>query len=463
MQTFDLIVIGAGSGGLVAAELAAKLGASVALIEASDRLGGECLHTGCVPSKALIQAARTMHQVKLGRKFGVIATPTLDYAQLTSHINASRKHIEKIHDNDAYYQALGVTVVHGKAEFLNDHTIQVGTATLRAKKFIIATGSKPAIPSIPGINDGEYLTNESIFNLKQLPKSLVVIGGGPIGCELGQAFAMLGSEVTIIQSAKRILPRDEPAAAGKVAHSLKEMGVTVHADSTIQKITYGQTASVELLGEITIHAEKLLIAVGREAVLPLNLTKAGVQHDGHGITVNGRLQSSNHDVYAIGDCNGGPQFTHAAAQQATIAVQNIFFGVRRAFSADTIPWTTFTTPEVAHFGRLKSELDTANQHYQSVVADYTHIDKATTEAEDGYIEVIIGSRSTILAATVVGHNAAEIIAQIRLAKDWKSVSKTLQAYPTYASGVWLAAGNDILERFNSSYAGRLARAYRRLQ
>ncbi|MGH7195840.1 MAG: dihydrolipoyl dehydrogenase family protein [Candidatus Saccharimonadales bacterium] len=456
---YQLIVIGAGSGGLVAAELAAKLGARVALVEAENGLGGECLNSGCVPSKALIFAAREVWRAGQLQKFGLSNNAKPDFGLVRRHLKSSIATIREGHDNDNYYQKLGVDVYHGTAEFLGHKTIRAGGKTLRGRRFIIATGSAPAIPDIPGLKGGEFLTNESIFEIDNLPASLAVIGGGPIGCELGQAFAMLGSKVTILQGGDRLLERDEPEAAQILSASLRAMGVTIELNARIEKINYGAGSLSLKLKDHTIKADKLLVAAGRRARMPGGLELAGIKTNDRGIIVNARWQTNQRHIYAIGDCNGGPKFTHAAANQATLAVQHALLHKAKKFKAAKIPWTTFTTPEIAHFGQTKAQLDKRQTNYQTIRADYKNIDKAITESESGFIEILLGNSQKILAASVVGHNAGEILAQIMAAKSWTNLNHQIQAYPTYASGLQQMAAEANLQNFLSGTVGALARRY----
>jgi pyruvate/2-oxoglutarate dehydrogenase complex dihydrolipoamide dehydrogenase (E3) component len=458
--SYNLIVIGAGSGGLVAAETAAKLGARVALIESQNSLGGECLHSGCVPSKALIHAARIAWEAGHSRSLGVTASPVIDFAVVQQHMRRAIKTIEDNHDNDGFYKQLGVNVIHGTAAFSGRNTIMVGGKTLSAKRFIIATGSRPAVPDSPGLADGPYLTNESVFSLDSLPESLLVIGGGPIGCELGQAFAMLGTRVTIIQSGDRLLPRDEVAAAALLQTSLENMGVDIKLGATIKSTAYDDSSvSLTLTDGTVIRAQKLLVAAGRQANIPDNLELAGIASTRRGITVDKTLRTTNKHIYAVGDCNGGPQFTHAAGEQAGIAVQNALFGTRKSFEATTIPWTTFTTPEIAHFGPLISQLDDKKAVYQAHRLSYGDIDKAIAEGETGYIEVLADTKQRILAATVVGVTAAEILARIVTTPTLKQLSSGIQAYPTYALGVRQLALQTTLDKLLQSLPGKLAQGW----
>lgn len=461
---FDLIVIGAGSGGLTAAETAAKLGARVAMIESQPSLGGECLHSGCVPSKALIHAARAFWQSGHSQNIGVEAQPRLNFEAVMKHVNASINAIEASHDNDKFYKALGVRVVHGKAAFTSPTSIVVGGDQYTAKKFIIATGSSPAVPAIDGLQDGSFLTNESIFKLSALPESLAVIGGGPIGCELGQAFAMLGCKVTIIQSGERLLPHDEAEAAQLLLQSVESQGVTVRFNSTIEHVSYSDKAvQVVLKDAKPVYAQQLLVATGRRARLPDGLELAQVTTSKRGIVVNNRLQSSNHRIYAIGDCNGGLQFTHAAAEQGGVAVQNALIGTRKHFDSASIPWTTFTTPEIAHVGPTREQLEVSKTTYQVHRQSFEHIDKAVAESESGYVEVLTDSSDNVLACTIVGANAAEVMARINTSMKLQDLSQHVQAYPTYALGVRQMAIDSRLQTLGTSFVGRLLGRYIRFR
>jgi len=410
-KSYQLIVIGAGSGGLVAAEFGAKLGAKVALIEATPRLGGECLWNGCVPSKALIHSARAFWQSGHSQQIGVLTEPKLDFNAVMEHIQDSMHFIEHHHDNDEYFEKRGVDVFHGKAAFIDDSTVRVGEDIFHGRRIIIATGSSPAIPSIRGLETVSYLTNETIFSLKKLPKTLTVIGGGPIGCELGQAFAMLGSKVTILQSGSRLLPKDEPEVSEILLNQLKEMGIQIILNAEISAIKSTKQGVEISTKQRTIVSEELLIATGRRPNMPTGLREIGVTTNDQGIEVDKRMRTSLKTIYAVGDCNGGVQFTHAAGQ-AVVAVQNSLLGIPKTFDQSSIPWATFTTPEIAHFGATKGKLDSLKQNYQTARINFSDIDKAVTEKESGYIEILTNTRGSILSATVVGANASEVLAKL---------------------------------------------------
>lgn len=437
MKQYDLVVIGAGSGGLVAAEFSAKLGAHVLLVESKNELGGECLHSGCVPSKALIHQAR-LHWIQSH------GNPTeVNFAKVKQSVVGSIDHIQQSHDNDAYYEKFGIDVLHGKATFSSKHTISVGETRIQARRFIIATGSSAAIPNVEGLKDADFLTNESVFELDTLPDSLIIIGGGPIGCELGQAFGMLGSKVTILQSADRVLPRESPSVSATLAASLSSMQISVVTDVKIQSIyTAGGSISVSYSAggaEQSLSGSQLLIATGRKAVVPDGIETAGIKVNDHGIVVNDRMQTSNKHIYAVGDCNGGMQFTHAAAEQASIAVQNALLGLRRKFDPARVSWTTFTTPEISRLGKTHQELEKESIAHTVHTLAFKDIDKAVAERESGNIEILLDSKYKILGANVVGANSAEILSQLitirELSVPFTELARPIQTYPTYALGL----------------------------
>lgn len=457
---YDLLVIGAGSGGLTAAEFGASLGAKVALVEADERLGGECLHAGCVPSKALIHAARRFQTIR--EQLEPWEELTKDsYTKATAAIKASIDEVEADHDNDKYYETKGVTVYHSKATFSGRRTVTLADNTLLyAKRIIVATGSKPLIPAIPGLSDIDFLTNENIFNLTDLPASLIVIGGGPIGCELGQALAMFGCDVTIISQDDRLLPRDEPEASTALRESLESY-------KNVQLIFNAKITSVDNKSSTTVHyeidgtpyetaAERLLVATGRAANTDLNLEVAGVQYTDRLIVTNEKLQTSNKNVYAIGDVAGGPNFTHVAGDHAVIAAQNALLGRKKAKrDLSELSWATFTTPEIAHLGTDEASLMKAKTTFRKHLIEFKTIDKAVAEREKGLIKVLTDEKGLMLSVTIVGGPAAELMGMFALAKQQKlklsDLAGVLQAYPTYSFGVKVYAGGLSLAEFESGF------------
>lgn len=435
---YELIIIGAGSGGLTAADVATELGLSrVALIESREKLGGECLHSGCVPSKALIHAAQ---------KFGQDEFKTAD--DVWSHVRRSIKRIEDHHDNDEHYQSRGIKTFHGKAYFSDDHSVVLeGGESLTSKYFLVATGSSPYVPEINGLGTVDYRTNETVFEMSTLPESLTIIGGGNIGCELAYAFSKLGTNVTILQSGPRILPRDDDAASEAVHKNLVAMGATIVCDASITSASQEhdrKTISYTQGGKsLSVSAQELLIATGRTPNVNLSLEKASVSFDKRGgIAVNTYLQTSQSHIYAVGDCTTSPKFTHLAGSQAATAVRNMLLPLFKSKSAESgaVPRVTFTHPEIGQIGYTQSELNERKLKYEVLTLDSVDIDRAVTHSDtDGFIKVCLDSKGFILGATIVMDNASEIVGVLstmyynRL--PFQAITKSVIAYPTYANGL----------------------------
>ncbi len=444
LYDYDLIVIGGGSGGLVAARQARAFGARVALIDKS-RLGGDCLHYGCVPSKTLIHIARVAHQIRRGTARGVITTaPTIDMPVVAATIAGVIDTIS--HEEEQYVE--GVDVRFGHAVFRDAHTLDLDGTPLSAKSFIIATGSRPAPLAAPGADLG-YLTNEEVFDLRQLPASLVIVGGGPIGCELAQAFARLGSSVTLIQRGSRLLPREEPAASEAVYTALAADGVRILTNTHITalgKNEQGHTVTTrhDDQSEETIQAEQVLAAVGRiPNVEDLGLEKIGVALTPRGITVDSHQRTSIPSILAIGDVAGGLLFTHVAAAQAGYAAPNAFLPgwLARSVPLDIVPWVTFTAPEVARVGLTEDEARAKHGTAVRVIhMPWSSIDRAQAEgATAGFIKLVLGKKDVILGAHLVGDHAGEVLGEVTLAMRYgvtaNDIARTIHAYPTLTTGL----------------------------
>ncbi|MFS8865763.1 FAD-dependent oxidoreductase [Synechococcus sp. H55.9] len=434
---YDLVVIGAGAAGLVVASAAAQLQAKVLLVEASDRLGGDCLWYGCVPSKALLCVAHTVQRLRRSVAAGWVASPSpagiaVDYLKVYEHIRATQSYIANHADSPDRFRQLGVELVFGKGRFVDGRTFEVAGKRVRARAFVVATGSRPAVPPLPGLAEAGYLTNESIFDLTRLPRSVAVMGAGPVGCELGQALARLGSEVTLIASRDHILPKVDPEAAQVVQQQLAQDGIRLLTQ--VRAVRAGQEQGEKLLylkagtgsavgqlseaGEAVIRAEEILVAAGRiPNVEGLGLEAAGVRYTPQGIQVNSKLQTSNPRIYACGDVIGGPQFTHVAAYEAAVALVNaLFFPISRA-RYQVIPWAIFTEPELAQVGLTESE---ARQQYGKDVMvlkqEFAEVDRAQAEAAPlGFAKVICRRNGQILGAHLVGSQAGELIHEVVLA------------------------------------------------
>lgn len=444
---YNLVVIGAGTAGLVTAAGAAGLGAKVALIE-KHLMGGDCLNAGCVPSKALLRSARVAADVRDAGRFGVHVQdgPSVDFPAVMERMRRLRARLSP-HDSAARFAALGADVFFGEGRFVPGGRIQVGDAVLRYARAVVATGTHPIVPPIPGLQEAGYHTNETIFSLTALPRRLAVIGAGPIGCELAQAFARFGAEVWLVDRAAQVLPREDADAADAIRRALVADGVALRLNAAVKsvKAAGGDTRlAVEYDGRIdTVAVDAILLCVGRAPnVEGLGLDDAGVAHDRRlGVTVDDRLRTSNPNVYAAGDVCSRYQFTHAADALARVVIQNALFRGRAKASALTIPWCTYTDPEVAHVG--VSERDAAERGvpittYRQDLAD---VDRAVLDGEEhGFVKVHV-RRGTdrIVGATVVARHAGEMISELTLAMvgglGLKTLAKTIHPYPTQAEAV----------------------------
>jgi pyruvate/2-oxoglutarate dehydrogenase complex dihydrolipoamide dehydrogenase (E3) component len=428
---YDLVVIGGGTAGLVCAAGAAGLGARVALIERS-RLGGDCLNTGCVPSKAILRSARAVGEARSGSRVGVRAEPQVDFQAVMARMRARRADIAP-NDGAARLASLGIDVFFGAASFADRRTVAVGAATLRFSKAAIATGSRPAIPPIPGLETVPFLTNENVFDITEQPQRLAVLGGGPVGCEMAQAFARLGTRVTVIESAGQVLPHEDADAAAVIAAALSADGVDVRIGARVTAVAR-DAKGIQLRterGEAT--ADALLVATGRTPnVEDLGLGAAGIAADRDGIRVTDTLQTTNPRVYASGDVASRYQLTHVADALSRIVVQNALFPGRKRATALVIPWCTFTQPEIAHVGVTSTEADA--QQATTVTVPLDAVDRAVVDQEiDGFVR-IHHQRGRLLGATVVAPAAGELIGTIAYAMQHggslADFSATVFPYPT---------------------------------
>jgi pyruvate/2-oxoglutarate dehydrogenase complex dihydrolipoamide dehydrogenase (E3) component len=443
-ERYNLVVIGAGTAGLVTAAGAAGLGARVALIE-RERLGGDCLNAGCVPSKALLRAARAAADVRDAGRFGVEvpAGVRVNFAAVMERMRRLRAGISG-HDSAARFRELGVDVFLGDARFRGSDTVEVGGKTLRFRKAVIATGSRPARPDIPGLEAAGYLTNETVFSLTELPRRLGVIGGGPIGCELAQAFARFGSEVSLIGKHAQLLPRDDRDAAALVEAALRRDGVHLHLGRNIVAVeTQGAEKVLRLDAGGEVRVDELLVAVGRTAnVAGLNLEAVGVAYDARdGVKVNDRLRTTNRRIFAAGDVCSRFQFTHAADAMARIVLRNALFLGRAKASALVIPWCTYTDPEVAHVGLHEEEAVQQGYNLQTFVQELSQVDRAILDGEtEGFVKIHVkAGTDRILGATVVARHAGDLISELTLAMTSNlglgTLSATIHPYPTQAEAI----------------------------
>ncbi len=419
--SYNMVVIGAGPAGLVASIAAAGLGAKVALVE-RHAMGGDCLNVGCVPSKTLLAAA----------------TSGADFDTAMQRVRAVRAAIAP-HDSVARYCAAGVDVFLGAARFTGPKTVQVGDTVLRGRKFVIATGARASMPGIPGLAEAGPLTNESVFDLQQAPRRLVVLGAGPIGCELSQAFARLGVQVMLLEAAPRILPNDEPDAAALVGAALIADGVQILLATKLERVErHGDVRRLTLSDGRQLDCDALLVAAGRRRNLEdLGLEAAGVRFDPRdGIEVDAQLRTSVRHIFAAGDVCSQLQFTHSADAQARIVIRNALFFGRASTDSLIIPWCTYTKPELAHVGASRAQLEHAKTAFQALRFEFGDLDRGRTDnGADGYAEVLVAQGSDrILGATVIGKDAGEQIAPLvllmTLRKGLGSLGSLVLPYPT---------------------------------
>lgn len=442
---YHLAVIGAGTAGLVTAAGAAGLGARVALVE-RDLMGGDCLNVGCVPSKGVISSARVAASVRNARAFGVKVPDGVD-VDFSAAMQRMRRLRSRISANDAAsrFRDLGIDVYFGQARFADSSTVDVEGTRLTFKRAVIATGARAAAPPIPGLDSVDYLTNETVFSLTELPSRLGVIGAGPIGCEMAQAFARLGSDVLLVEAEHGILPREDREAADLVQKTMAQEGVRV--------LCCGKKLEIRAAEEIRLAVEshdrgydepidRLLVAVGRAPnVEDLNLESVGVEYDKKGVKVNDWMQTTNPRIYAAGDICSPYQFTHAADFMARIVIQNALFKGRKKSTALVMPWCTYTSPEIAHVGLYESEAEEKGIEVQTFLQELDDVDRAILDGEDeGFVKVHVKKGAdTIVGATVVAHHAGDLISEITLAMNnglgLKAIGNTIHPYPTQAEAI----------------------------
>lgn len=444
---YHLVVIGAGTAGLVTAAGAVGLGARVALVE-KHHMGGDCLNVGCVPSKGVLRAARASADVRDAGSFGVRVPDGVhvDFAAVMERMRRLRAGIS-VNDSVTRFQRLGVDVFLGEGRFSGPDAVAASGTTLRFRRAVIATGTRPAVPAIPGLSEAGYLTNETVFSLTELPRRLTVLGAGPIGCELAQAFARFGSQVVLIANHPRILAREDRDAVAVVEQALRHDGIDLIVNATVQSVTRqgkDKVLTVKQDAQLReLRTDAILVATGRTPnVQGLNLEAAGVTFDAkNGVQVNERLQTSNRRIFAAGDICSRFKFTHAADAMARIVIQNaLFFGRARA-SKLTIPWCTYTDPEIAHVGLYEDEAKAKGHAVQSFVQELRDVDRAILDGEtEGFVKILVRQGTDkILGATVVARHAGEMISEIALALTaglgLGTLGKTIHPYPTQAEAI----------------------------
>jgi pyruvate/2-oxoglutarate dehydrogenase complex dihydrolipoamide dehydrogenase (E3) component len=436
----DLCVIGAGSGGLSVAAAAAQFGVEVVLIE-RDKMGGDCLNYGCVPSKSLIAAAKRAHMMRNSGPFGLKPLePAVEFDRVHDHIHEVISAIEP-NDSVERFTGLGVNVIKGEARFRDKETVLADGREIKARRFIIATGSSPALPPIPGIERVPYLTNETIFDNKRKIEKLIVVGGGPIGLELAHAFRRLGSEVAVLEAFKP-LAKEDPELAEVVLRQMETDGVEIIADARVERFEpFGERVQVRFTRagqSYAIDGSHLLLATGRRPnIEKLNLDSAGVRHDRTGIKVDKGLRTSNRRIYAIGDVTGGLQFTHVANYHASVVIKNALFRLPAKANNDILPRVTFTDPELAQIGLTEDEARKKHGNVHVYRWPYSDNDRAQAErATHGFVKVITTKRGKVIGASMVGEHAGELIQMwslpVQNGMKISTLASIVSPYPTLA-------------------------------
>jgi pyruvate/2-oxoglutarate dehydrogenase complex dihydrolipoamide dehydrogenase (E3) component len=443
---YNLVVIGAGTAGLVAAAGAAGLGARVALIE-RELMGGDCLNVGCVPSKALIRAARAVVDPRAAGEYGVgvPGPPAVDFAAVMARMRRLRAEISPT-DSAARFKGLGVDVYFGQAVFTGRDTVAVEGRTLRFKKAVIATGARAAVPPIPGLSVAGYLTNETVFSLTALPRRLAVLGGGPIGCELAQAFARFGARVHVVEMETQLLAREDPDAARLVQHILGRDGVRLALGTRVERVDRvpdGKALRLQGGAASSLEVDEILVAVGRAPnVEGLGLESAGVAYDRtSGVQVDDRLRTTNRRIYAAGDVCTPLKFTHHSDFQARLVIQNALFLGRARASALVVPRCTYTDPEIAHVGLTAPEAAARGTRVRTFVQELAEVDRARLDGEtEGFVKahVALGS-DRIVGATIVARHAGDMLPELTLALTQEvglgRLARVIHAYPTQAEAI----------------------------
>ena len=461
----DLCVIGAGSGGLAVAAGAVQMGARVVLIE-QGKMGGDCLNYGCVPSKSLIAAGRAAHAIRTAGRFGVNGhEPAIDFQGVHDHVKGVIAAIAP-HDSQERFEKLGVDVIRAHARFVGPQEVEADGRRIRARRIVVATGSSPAVPPIPGLAEVPHLTNETVFDLTERPEHLVVIGGGPIGCELAQAYRRLGARVTVLELLS-ILPKDDPDAVAVVREQLHAEGIDLRERVEVGRVARdGNGIALTLRHdgiERRITGSHLLVAAGRRAnVDGLDLEAGGIEYGAAGIQVDARLRTSNKRVYAIGDVAGGPQFTHMAAHHAGVVIRNALFRLPAKVDERAVPWVTYTDPELAHVGLTQALAKERGIEVDAVRWEFKDNDRAQAERETaGFAKALVDRRGRIHGATIVGERAGELIQPwvLAIANGIKigALAQFIAPYPTFGEASKRAAGAYYTPKLFSERTRKLVR------
>lgn len=448
MDSYDLTVIGGGSAGLTIASGAASFGARVALVE-KDKMGGDCLNWGCVPTKALIRSATVAATVKEAHRYGVKSSGVeIDFPAVMQRMRGIVNTIAE-HDSPERFRSMGVDVLLGEAEFKNANEIRIGDHQISSKNVVIATGSRPAVPPIPGLTETGFITNIEALQLEVLPKSLAILGGGPIGLEFAQAFARLGARVTVIEMFPTLLPREDAQAAEFVRESLVNEGVHLMLGSKVVEAKKGENGKVVVIeqnGERReVSCEEIFVATGRRPNVEIpGLANIGIEVAKTGIVVDSHLRTTIPHIYAAGDVKGGLQFTHVAGYEGRVVVRNTLFPFKQRVDYRVVPWAVYTDPEIAHVGFTEQE---AKDHYGWIgvyTMPFHDVDRAVIDGQDeGFVKVIADKKGQIVGAHVVGDHAGDLIQELVFAMRHRmpigKISEVIYAYPTKVEGVHKAA------------------------
>ncbi|MDQ0726474.1 NAD(P)/FAD-dependent oxidoreductase [Microbacterium sp. W4I20] len=471
-RTWDLVVIGAGSAGLVGSRTAAALGARVLLVEAG-RFGGECLHTGCVPSKALIAAAATAHEIRRGAELGVHAEGMrVDFSAVMAHVRAAIRTIEPVDSPEALHRD-GVHTLVGRARFDGPRSLEVDGSRIGFRDALLATGSAPVLDSAPGAASVDVLTNDTFWDLEELPSTLLVQGGGAIGCEIAQAMARLGSAVTLVHRGNRLLPKEDAAASAIVLDALRAGGVIVHLDATVTAFTSDGTddapsasGTARLSNGTEVLFDRVLAALGRHVETDgLGLETAGVDLDEKGaVAVDAALATSNPRIRAAGDVTPLPRFTHTAGMYGSVAATNAVLGLSRKID-EVVPRVTFTSPEVGAVGVAPA--DAAARGMRVITQQHAHVDRAIADGHtDGYTSIVVDRRGRVAGAVIVGPRAGESLAEyttaVKTRMNVRTLATTIHAYPTYSDAGWNAVVKEAQRGLRGGAVGLAIRLLTRM-
>jgi len=470
----DLIILGGGSGGLVIASVASQLGLKVTLIEAREKLGGDCLHYGCVPSKSLLHCARLVQQQRHAATLGLTATaaPEVDHAAVNAYIRSVIDTLQ-IHDDPERFRSYGCEVLFGSGRFVAPRQVEVNGEVIKAKRIVIATGSSPYIPPIEGLEEAGYLTNEQLFSLEQRPGHLAILGGGPIGIEMAQAFHRLGSRVTVLLRGDTIMPNDDAEHAAQLKSVLMEEGVEFLNNSELQRVARREDGVLLLALKVSgdeerqLQVDELLVATGRQPNTGgLNLEAAGVEAGHKGITVDARLRTTNRHIYACGDVCGPYQFTHMAEYQAGIVISNALFRFPKKVDYRFVPWVTYTEPELAGVGLSEQKAREQGLEVEVLRFPFKDIDRAVTEGATAGGTKFVVHKGKIVGASILGGHAGELLHEIVLAMKSGStlttLSSTIHAYPTLSQVHRRTANTQLSGKLFSPFSRQLVQWLNRL-